>query len=194
VFSVIGFDRASMEQIANEAGVTRTAIKNYFTTKIELHRAAFQTVYEGAAVLHARVPGPEAPVVERLVAFYAEAIAANDEDMSFAKFWVTARIDGVHHRELQEQSEQQLRQTRRFLQTIIEDGKKQGQVAHNADSAQVADIFLDLLSGLAFDAGFRAQPIDVDRTLSAIRALLEGSVLRTSYDGHVASADPELRG
>ena len=56
--------------------------------------------------------------------------------------------------------------------------RKNWQVAHDVDSAQFADVLLDLLSGLAFDAGFRAQAIDVERTLSTIRALLEGNVLR----------------
>jgi AcrR family transcriptional regulator len=44
VFASTGYERASLKQIAEDAGITRNAIANYYASKIELYGAALASV------------------------------------------------------------------------------------------------------------------------------------------------------
>lgn len=48
VFARFGFRRASMDQIAEEAGLTRQAVYHYYKTKEALFRAVVEQLHEGA--------------------------------------------------------------------------------------------------------------------------------------------------
>jgi AcrR family transcriptional regulator len=48
VFARFGYRRASMDQIAEEAGLTRQAVYHYYRTKEALFRAVVETLHEGA--------------------------------------------------------------------------------------------------------------------------------------------------
>ena len=49
VFATTGYERASLKQIAEDAGITRNAITNYYTSKSELYGAALASVALSAA-------------------------------------------------------------------------------------------------------------------------------------------------
>ena len=48
VFAQVGYRRASMDQVAQEAGLSRQAVYHYFKTKSELFRASVEALHEGA--------------------------------------------------------------------------------------------------------------------------------------------------
>lgn len=178
VFSSTGFDRATLEEIAREAGITRNAISNYYPSKIELHRAAFTSIHRDAlSEIMSGLPGPEAPVVERIMALFANSIAMNDQDLSFVRFWVTSTLDGVHHPELREQADKQFSEVRRYFHEVLEEGQRRGEVDPEVSPSDVAQVILNLLWGLAMDAGFRSSPARVQRTLVALRTVLAGSLI-----------------
>lgn len=179
VFSSTGFDRATLEEIAREAGITRNAISNYYPNKIELHRAAFASIHADAMTeIMSGLPGPGSPVVDRIMGLFVNAIAVNEKDLSFVRFWVTSTLDGVHHPELREQADRQFSQVRRYFQDVLEDGKARGEVREDVKPSDVAQVVLNLLWGLAMDAGFRSTPARVQNTLVALRQVLDGAVLR----------------
>src|ERR1700742_5168 len=49
VFATTGYERASLKQIAEDAGITRNAITNYYTSKSELYGAALASVHDVVA-------------------------------------------------------------------------------------------------------------------------------------------------
>ena len=48
VFAQAGYRRASMDQVAEAAGLTRQAVYHYFSSKTELFRASVEALHEGA--------------------------------------------------------------------------------------------------------------------------------------------------
>src|SRR5262245_21753745 len=48
VFAHSGYRRASMDQVAEAAGLTRQAVYHYFKSKAELFRASVEALHEGA--------------------------------------------------------------------------------------------------------------------------------------------------
>jgi AcrR family transcriptional regulator len=48
VFAQFGYRRASMDQVAEEAGLTRQALYHYFRSKADLFRASVEALHEGA--------------------------------------------------------------------------------------------------------------------------------------------------
>jgi AcrR family transcriptional regulator len=48
VFAQSGYRRASMDQVAEAAGLTRQAVYHYFSSKTELFRASVEALHEGA--------------------------------------------------------------------------------------------------------------------------------------------------
>ena len=48
VFAQSGYRRASMDQVAEAAGLTRQAVYHYFSSKAELFRASVEALHEGA--------------------------------------------------------------------------------------------------------------------------------------------------
>jgi AcrR family transcriptional regulator len=48
VFAQFGYRRASMDQVAEAAGLTRQAVYHYFNSKAELFRASVEALHEGA--------------------------------------------------------------------------------------------------------------------------------------------------
>src|SRR5436190_21373837 len=48
VFAQSGYRRASMDQVAEAAGLTRQAVYHYFKSKAELFRASVEALHEGA--------------------------------------------------------------------------------------------------------------------------------------------------
>jgi AcrR family transcriptional regulator len=48
VFAQTGYRRASMDQVAEEAGLSRQAVYHYFKSKAELFRASVEALHEGA--------------------------------------------------------------------------------------------------------------------------------------------------
>lgn len=48
VFAQVGYRRASMDQVAGEAGLSRQAVYHYFKSKSELFRASVEALHEGA--------------------------------------------------------------------------------------------------------------------------------------------------
>lgn len=178
VFSATGFDRATMEEIAREAGLTRNAIANYYSNKIELHRAAFRSIQQEALTeIMAGVPGVERPAAERIYGLFEAAIRVNDTDNTFVRFWVTSTLDAVHHRELREQSRRQFNQVREYFVDCIEAGLRRGELNPELVPADVAQVLVDLVWGLAMDSGFQSPPERIRQVLGALRMLLNGSLV-----------------
>jgi AcrR family transcriptional regulator len=178
VFSSTGFDRASLVEIAREAGITRNAISNYYPSKIELHQAAFASIHHDALTeIMSDLPGPDQPAMSRIYGLFEAAIRMNAADDTFVRFWVTSTLDAVYHPQLRDQSEHQFGMVQRFFREAIDLGKVKGEITEETDSNDLAQVIVDLLWGLAMDSGFRSEPARVTRVMRALELLLLGSAV-----------------
>jgi AcrR family transcriptional regulator len=177
VFSNTGFDRATMEEIAREAGLTRNAIANYYSSKIELHRAAFRSIQQDALVeIMSNVPDAGRPAAERIFGLFESAIRVNDADSTFVRFWVTSTLDAARHTGLRDQSQRQFAQVRQYFVDCLEEGGRTGDIDAAVVPDDLAQVLVDLLWGLAMDSGFHSTPERIRRVLDALNLLLSSSL------------------
>ncbi len=173
VFSSNGFDRASLKEIAEAAGLTRNAIANYFPGKAELHAAAFASIQrDGVSRILEEASGERGPVDRRIYALFASAIALHEVDATFVRFLISSSMDATHHPELRDHSLRQLADVRDYLRDTLADGVRGGELAADTDVAATAQVFVDLLWGLAMDIGFLSDPRRTPATLAALDRLI----------------------
>jgi AcrR family transcriptional regulator len=111
VFSQYGYRRSSMEQVAQQAGLTRQALYHHFETKESLFRAVVEALHEGAFAAEV-VAGEQQ---ERAGGGLADIIAAQI-DARF-RYILDCLASSPHAKELL--SEHQL-QTRDLYQSFVE--------------------------------------------------------------------------
>lgn len=178
VFSAHGFDRASLKEIAEAAGLTRNAIANYFPGKAELHSAAFASIQQdGVTRILAEAGQVTGPVDRRIFAVFESAVAVHRVDPTFVRFLISSSVDATHHPELLHHSLRQLSDVRDYLRTTLADAVRDGELHPETDPAATAQVFADLLWGLAMDIGFLSDDRRTPATLAALDRLI-GAALR----------------
>lgn len=187
VFSSIGFDCASLREIAADAGLTRNAIANYYPGKVELHAAAFASIQEEAiGTILAEASAESGPVNKRIMALFRSAVAMNEIDDTFVRFLITSTVDAVHHPELRDHSMRQLAAVRTYIWDTLTVAAEEGEISTSLDTEAAAQVFTDLLWGLAMDAGFLSDTARVGQTLAALESLV-GAALDRGDPGHARS-------
>lgn len=177
MFSSTGFDRASLKQIAEQAGLTRNAIANYYPSKLELHAAAFASIQEEAVGrILADASAIEGRADDRIVGLFEAATAFNRVDESFVRFMITSTVDATHHPQLRDQSLAQFGAVREFIQDCLETGRNRGEIEPSTDVPATAQVLVDLLWGLALDSGFFSDETRTRRTVAALGHLVRAAL------------------
>lgn len=177
VFSEHGFDRASLKEIAEAAGLTRNAIANYFPGKAELHAAAFASIQQEAVTrILAEAGQVDGPVDRRIFAVFTSAIALHQVDSTFVRFLISSSVDATHHPELLQHSLRQLVDVRGYLRATLAEAVRNGELDPEIDPTATAQVFADLLWGLAMDIGFLSDPRRTPSTLAAVDRLIAAAL------------------
>lgn len=178
VFSTIGFDRASLKQIAEDAGFTRNAIANYYPSKVALYRAALTSVHEvvdGQILDPAR--GQAGPIHRRVLAVFDLALATIRIDQTFVRFFVTSTADAIHHPGLREQAMKPIAMVRAHFAEVLAIGRSDAEIDTAIDIEAMTQLLVDLLWGLAVDAGFYSNEDQTRRTVEALERVVAAALI-----------------
>jgi AcrR family transcriptional regulator len=132
VFSEIGYDAATFQEIATRADLTRPAINHHFPTKAILFRQ----------------------VAEQTEAFVRAAGQAQEEDRTVSAFLVVSMLESQRHPELLSDGKGALDHTRDFMIAVIREGVSNGELPADTDAGVVSEMLIAMLWGLGFYAGF----------------------------------------
>jgi AcrR family transcriptional regulator len=172
-FSRYGYRRVSLEQIAQEAGVSRAALYLHFANKEDIFRAVSAQVHERsqqAAEAAARAPGR---VEERIAAVL---------DAKYGKFYEIIH-DSPHVSELLEErnrlcgdvSETYRKRFLRMLRGVIEEAEAAGELelaSAGLDAAEAAELFVDGAKGLEMSGAAPQNPTRYRRRVGRLVGLL----------------------
>ena len=153
VFSEVGFDAATFQQIADRADLTRPAINHHFPSKIVL----FQQVAEQAdATVAAGIAQAwrEPTFTARIEAFVRATGRAQRGDRPVSAFLVVAMLESHRRPELLRDDQGALERTREFLAAVVRDGVVSGELPAGIDAGPVSEMLIAMLWGLGFYAGF----------------------------------------
>jgi AcrR family transcriptional regulator len=117
----MGFDRASLRQIAEDAGITRHAIVNYYSSKMELYLASLASIQE---VVLGQILGDEGrdvgPVHRRVMAGSERIVQTRADDEKLVRFFVTSTTDAIYHPSLRDHVVQPLVLVREHVKALLD--------------------------------------------------------------------------
>ena len=177
VFASTGYERASLKQIAEDAGITRNAIANYYASKIELYGAALasvQAVVAGQILDDAKnVTGS---VHRRVMAVFESAVAFSQTDETFVRFFVISTVDAITHPELREKALLPIDSVRQYVGNLLATALHAGEIDTEMDTEATTQVCMDLLWGLAMDIGFYSDEQRTQRTMRAIDRIISATL------------------
>jgi AcrR family transcriptional regulator len=177
VFASTGYERASLKQIAEDAGITRNAIANYYASKIELYGAALASVHDvvaGQILDDAKeVTGS---VHRRVMAVFESAVTFSQTDETFVRFFVISTVDAITHPELREKALLPIDSVRQYVGNLLATAVHAGEVETEMDTEATTQVCMDLLWGLAMDIGFYSDEQRTQRTMRAIDRIVSATL------------------
>jgi AcrR family transcriptional regulator len=177
VFATTGYERASLKQIAEEAGITRNAITNYYASKIELYGAALASVQD--VVAHQILDEAKqltGPVHRRVTAVFECAVAFSEIDETFVRFFVISTADAITHPELRDKALLPIDSVREYVGNLLATAAGAGEVDPEMDTEATTQVCMDLLWGLAMDIGFYSDKQRTQRTMRAIDRIVAATL------------------
>jgi AcrR family transcriptional regulator len=176
VFSELGYERTTFQEIATRAGLTRPAVNHYFRDKAALFHALFDSVREsvvGAGVAQAVT---QETVAKRLSAFLEAAVQIDSQDRSFARFMAASVLDGYRYDELRDSTREQVDQVREFVQQTLRDAVESGEVRDDIDIPAVTEMLIAILWGMVLYAGFVGTGKQSEEVVEQFSRLIAGAL------------------
>lgn len=171
VFAESGFEAATFQTIADEIGLTRPAINNYFSSKSALYTEVVGRV--GEQVLDAiHAASAERTLAEQVLTFIRLVMRSEDVDPSQAGLLVHAAMDGKRHPVPDCQAAELIE---RFIRSAVAAAALRGEVRTGSEG--MSDVLIGLVWGTAFQLG-RGDVARADRMLEQLGAVLDRGLLR----------------
>jgi len=144
----LGYERATVRDVAEEAGVSTGTIVHYFGDKDTMLEAALlDKVQDTGIAFRAALTGAQT-AWERLERLVNASIPETDEVRDEWRLWLTFWGEVTRNERLRAVSEKQHRRWTRFLARIIAEGSASGEFA-DVDANLTATQMAALIDGLA---------------------------------------------
>ena len=176
VFSELGYDAATFQEIAIRADLTRPAINHYFKSKRVLYREVVERTNE-MVVAHSTQKAFEADtLLGQLDAFIDAAVGVDLDDRSAAAFLVTSVLESQRHPELRRDDNDALRGTRQFLSWAITSAIDRGELTTETPVEPLVEMMNAMFWGMGFYAGFIGDHDELKRITDSFKQLLTGKL------------------
>lgn len=154
VFSEVGYDAATFQEIAARADLTRPAINHYYPSKHALYRHVVEQTNSALIATCLEDAAREENFQERIRAFLQAAVQAQDYNRAAAAFLVSSVLEYRRHPELSREDSDSLELTRSFAFATVKDGISNGELQADLDVDSAAEMLVAAFWGIGFYAGF----------------------------------------
>lgn len=154
VFSELGYDAATFQEIAERADLTRPAINHYFKSKRLLYEEVIEVTNAIMVSRSAQAALEATTLLSRLSVFIEAATKENADDQSMAAFLVTSVLESQRHPEFRHADHDALKSTRSFLTWAVNTAIDEGELTTDTAVEQLVDMLMAMLWGMGFYAGF----------------------------------------
>jgi AcrR family transcriptional regulator len=174
----MGYARATLREIAREAGMTSGPLYHYFPNKSELVRAAAEAVTQMASTRFVEATHRPGTAVDRLVALLEESDQLIREYPQVAAFDYAIRLESPRWLNLQEATATVYRTVLDLIVEIVTDAKSDGTLNADTDTEGASRAIFALIRGLTEMAATTPEA-DHHVTLSVARSLIRGTLFNT---------------
>lgn len=178
VFVRKGYNQTTMTDVANEAGIGRTALHYYYRTKEMLFKAIFGHLMEAILPNVRKIVGEDIPILEKMDRVVDQYIKVSQENMLFPIFVVTEMNRDPEH----------------LYQVILNDPEKilpvirlRGEIEEEMNKGNLRKI--PLIEVVSVLIGSLIFPILIQNPLKAI--FMKGEV--DKFREHIASRGPFVK-
>ena len=171
----LGYERVTMRDIAETAGVSTGTVVHYFRDKESVLEAALLGKIQDTGIAFRAALAGAQTARERLERLVEASLPASDEVRDEWRLWVTFWGEATRNARLRAVSERQHQRWTRFLASILREGVAGGEFAP-ADPEATATQIAALMDGLAVQATLGNPALSAARMrelcLDALRHLL----------------------
>jgi AcrR family transcriptional regulator len=176
VFSELGYDAATFQEIAVRADLTRPAINHYFKTKNMLYREVVERTNEIVVLQSAQKAFEATTLIDQLEAFLNASLEVDSDDRSAAAFLVTSVLESQRHPELRREDHDALLGTRQFLTWAVTGAIERGELVTHSPVGPLVEMMTAMFWGMGFYAGFAGSHEELDMITSEFKNLLIGKL------------------
>jgi len=174
----VGYARATIREIAREAGMTSGPLYHYFPNKSELVKAAAEAVTQMAAQRFVEATHRPGTIVDRLVALLEESDQMIREYPHVAAFDYAIRLESPRWLNLQDATATVYRTVLDLIIEIVTDAKKDGTLDSQIDTDGASRAIFALIRGLTEMAATTPEE-EHHVTLDVAKSLIRGTLFGT---------------
>jgi AcrR family transcriptional regulator len=149
VFSHLGFERASMDDIAKEAGVSKGALYLYYKSKDAIIAKLLQLFFDQALKQVKLLAAGEGSVTEQLLAFTRVLTREMDRMAAMQPISLQFYAIAARHATIRQHLRAYFADYRALMEEVIQRGIAQGELRADISPAETAVTLTALLEGLA---------------------------------------------
>jgi AcrR family transcriptional regulator len=144
VFNERGFDGASMEDLAQRLGITKSAIYHHVASKDALLGLALDRALDGLMDIAARVRALEAPAVERLQLLVHDSVQLLVDELPYVRLLL--RVHG--NTDVERRAVERRRRFDRLVAELVKEAVEDGDVRADVDAGVAARLLFGLVNSL----------------------------------------------
>jgi AcrR family transcriptional regulator len=144
VFNERGFDGASMEDLAQRLGITKSAIYHHVASKDALLGLALDRALDGLMDIAARVRALEAPAVERLQLLVHDSVQLLVDELPYVRLLL--RVHG--NTDVERRAAERRRRFDRLVAELVKEAVEDGDVRADVDAGVAARLLFGLVNSL----------------------------------------------
>ncbi|MFZ0831889.1 MAG: TetR/AcrR family transcriptional regulator [Mycobacterium sp.] len=176
VFSELGYDAATFQEIAVRADLTRPAINHYFKSKRLLYREVVERTNEMVVVKSVQTAFEAPTLLGQLEGFINAAVGSDLDDRSAAAFLVTSVLESQRHPELRREDHDALLGTRQFLTWAVTGAMERGELTSDTPVEQLVEVMTAMFWGMGFYAGFVGNHEELEMITEQFKQLMVGKL------------------
>ena len=185
VFAKFGYQRATIDQIAEAAGVAKGSVYLSFASKEDLFYALFENFAQEAISSEGSPasPGGASAVtrVEEIICSVAEMIEANEIIFPLTlEFWSVCGVEQTRDR-FGRKSAELFAEFRDRIVRILKEGQDRGEVAKDAPLIEIASCVMSMIDGLLVQQ-WTDPNVSMSKTLRTALPVLLGSIRGDEHD------------
>ncbi|MBP1823331.1 TetR/AcrR family transcriptional regulator [Mycobacterium sp. OAE908] len=179
-FGLYGYDKTTIKDIADEAGLTTGALYHYFDSKQDLFAAVFAGCRDQLVGSFIKAAETADTAVGKLCAILDRAVQMNIEDEHIARFISAADIEIGRHPELAELLRDLPKEpdVLSFYKGIVRQGIKRGELSPDTDVQGLVDMINAVTLGFSQFAAYHSNVRAHKRAIETFKLLLQGQLFQ----------------
>jgi AcrR family transcriptional regulator len=168
LFSRRGYEKTSLTAVAQDAGLSRTALYRYYDSKDALFRAVIDEMTTSVMGEMFGAGARDAHPLQRVTEVYRASARFNAADPSYGHFLSTLLVDGFRDPRFTPLARAQVDQVRAFFAAAIREARADGRLDAALDDDALADLLLGLHWGLGLFAAFMGDAERLDAVIEIV--------------------------